>query len=443
MSRILAGAGARFRARQLRSLERKALRVRERSRADFVGITGSSAKSTTAALLAHILRARGRVREQVKFNDLKALLKALARAPWNCDFMVVEAAVAWPGHMKPMAGVLRPNAAVVTLIGLEHKSAFSTLEAIAAEKGELVAAVVPGGFAMLNADDPHAMAMAALTRERVLTFGRSEGADFRAVDVRAAFPDRLRLTLVWGGGSLPLATRFAGEHFWLPTLAAAATAIELGTPPNLIAQRVANFEPLLERCGVISVPGGPHFIVDTTKAPWHSVKLAFDMVGSASAPRKRIVLGHMSDFAGSDQKYRDAYHSARAAADQVVFVGQHAHRSKASRQDRDEGRFVAFTTPEQAAEHIRRTAVPGEVILLKGSVDLHLERIALSWVKDVKCWVTACGHNSGCVDCGRYGESYEWHKGRKKRGRLKRHLRRLLANWSSFRRRSPTARASP
>ena len=408
----------RLRLRRDNALERKAARAREASPADFIGITGSSAKSTTAALLAHVLSARGRVRRQVKFNDRRAVLKTLKQSRRGCDFVVIEAGAARPGQMKPMAQALRPDVAIVTMVALEHKSAFRTVQAIGAEKSELVAALQPGGLAVLNGDDPNVAAMATIARKagaRVVLFGRSTDNDYRAAAVNAAFPERLGLTLDWSGGMLPLHTNFVGEHFWLPTLAAVATAIELGVDPEVVAERLANSKPLLERCGVIDVPGGPTFIVDTTKAPWHSLRLAFDVIADASAPRKRIVLGHMSDFAGSDQKYRDAYRMAREAADQVIFVGRHAHRSKASRQDRDEERFVEFATAEQVNAYIRNTAIPGELILLKSSVDLHLERIALSWNVQVNCWAEACGHNSGCLDCGRYGDAFEWHKGRKKR----------------------------
>lgn len=361
------------------SLERKARKARNQSKAVFVGITGSSAKSTVTGLLTHILSARGAVLGQVKFNNLRSIQKTVARSRRGYAFVVAEAGIGSRNSMQPMADALRPDIAVVTMVAIEHKSAFRTLETVAQEKGELVAALENEGVAILNGDDPHVATMAKSTKARVVTFGRTTECDFRATEVHAAYPERLRLTAIWPDGTLPLRTKFVGEHFWLPTLAAVATAIELGTPPDLIAERVASFEPLIERCGVLAIPDGPHFILDTTKAPWHSVRLAFEMVESATAPRKRIVLGHMSDFAGSDQKYRDAYRLARTAADQVIFVGQHAHRSKATQKDREEGRFIAFNTTEQASDYIHKTAIPGELILLKGSVDLHLERIALSW----------------------------------------------------------------
>jgi len=404
-----------LRDRRNDALERSAERARNDSPAIFVGVTGSSAKSTTAGLLAHILSARSRVLQQVKFNDRRAVLKTVGRSRRRYGFVVIEAGVGSAGQMKPMAEAFRPDVAVVTMVAIEHKSAFGTLEAIAAEKAELVAAMQPQGLAVLNGDDRHVAAMAAKSSGRVVRFGRSTANDYRATDVRAAFPDRLRMTACWRGRRMELRTNFVGEHFWLPTLAAVATAIELGMEPEVVAQRVASFEPLQERCGVIDVAAGPTFVLDTTKAPWHSIGLAFAVVAGATVPRKRIVLGHLSDFAGSDQKYRDAYRLARAAADEVIFVGRHSHRSKASQEDCEEGRFVAFGTTADAAAYIRATAIPGELILLKGSVDLHLERIALAWKVEVNCWTDSCGHNSGCLDCGRYRDSFEWHKGRKKR----------------------------
>lgn len=424
---------ARLRKARDEALAEKAPKAREQSKATFVGVTGSSGKSTTVALLAHILAGHGRVKTQLKFNDRRATLKTLVHGSRRNDYVVLELGIGGEQPIRPAAQALRPDIAVVTMVELEHKSEFRSKEAVAAEKSELVAALRPGGMALLNRDDPLVMAMADRTDARIVTFGQSEEADFRATEIAASFPELLSFTVRWADEGLALTTRFVGTHFWMPTLAAVATALSLDVPAQLVAERVATFEPLPERCGVISTDDGPAFILDTTKAPWHSIKLAFDSVKQARVVRKRIVLGHMSDFAGSDQKYRNAYRWAREAADQVIFVGQHAHRSKASQEDRDEGRFVEFRTPEEAAAHIRDTAIPGEVILLKGSVDLHLERIALSWICNVKCWATTCGHNSGCLDCGRYESSFDWHKGRKRRGRLKR-------LWRKGRRRDPLDR---
>jgi UDP-N-acetylmuramoyl-tripeptide--D-alanyl-D-alanine ligase len=407
---------------------------REASSATFIGVTGSSAKTTTAALLGHILKGHDSVTERVDSNSLMPLANTLRRARED-RYVVAELGLSKVGSIQLMAELLRPDVAIVTLIDLEHYSVFRTREAVAAEKGMLVSNIRPGGFAVLNADDQHVMAMAARTVERIVTFGQTTGVDYRATDIHAAFPERLTLTIEWKGGRLALQTRYVAKHFWLPVTAAVAAALELGVPPEAVAEQVAGCEPFPNRLSVAGAPDAPQFIVDTTKAPWHSVLLAFQALADAKVPRKRLILGHMSDFPGSDSKYRKAYTAARPIADQVVFVGDHSHRSKASQEDRDDGHFVAFATPFEVAEHIRRTAIPGELILIKGSSDLHLERVALSWTEGVKCWVPVCGLREGCEACGLYGTPYEIHSGRRNWRRRER-LRLLLTPWKIRWRRS-------
>lgn len=425
-ARHLAAALQRFADLREKRIVKRATEKRAAINPTCIGVTGSSGKSTTTALLGHILAGVGKVRGNSDANTYGTLIRTLSRMPRDTRFVAAECGVGRIGHMEPMARMLQPDVAIVTLVALEHKSEFRTREAIAAEKGLLVEALRPDGLAILNADDPLVRAMGDRTSARVVTFGLEANATYRAINVRVGLPERLSFTVTSPKGEVNLRSKFVGEHFWLPVLAAATAALELGVPTDVVADRVASFEPLVAAGGTIAITGGPLFVLDTTKAPWHSVPLAFDMVRRATAPRRRIVLGHMSDFAGSDQKYRDAYRLARAAADEVIFVGSHSHRSRASDEDHATGRFHAFATPLEVIDHLRATAVPGEVILLKGSVDLHLERLALAFREDVRCWVVSCGKKQGCLACRRYREPYEWHKGEKKRTPLGRGLRKLL-----------------
>lgn len=406
----------------------RAERARARSTATFVGITGSSGKSTATSLLGHILASHGTVYTQVLANTFKALVRTLykrMKRAGKVDYVVFEAGAFEPGSIKPMARMLKPDMAVVTMVRLEHFSKFRTLEAVAQEKKALVEALSPGGLAILNADDPHVLAMAADARCRVVTFGQAETANYRVTGIHAAYPDLLGFSLRWPGGVMDLQTPFPGEQFWLPAAAAIVAALELGVPPEKIVARTASFEPLANRCQVLTTDGGPQFIVDTAKAPWHSLSLAFDMLAKSRSTRKRIVLGQLSDFPGSNAKYARAYGSAREVADQVIYVGEHAHRSKASQADRDSGRFVELRTPKEVSNHLKRTAEPGELILLKSSSSLHLERLALAWKHDVKCWIPACGKKEGCQDCGLFEVPFEEHTDFVKKRRHDRRLQRL------------------
>ncbi|MBZ9739221.1 MULTISPECIES: Mur ligase family protein [unclassified Mesorhizobium] len=415
----------------------RARRARANSKATFIGVTGSSGKSTVTALLGHILAAHRPTYARLLANTMQSLVGTLykrMRQAGEVDYVVFEAGAFGVDTIRPMAQMLQPHVAVVTMVRLEHVASFRTLENVAVEKRALVEALRPDGIAVLNADDPHVADMAAGARCRVVTFGIAAGADYRVTDIHAAYPDRLALSIDWRGGRLQLETPFPAEHFWLPTAAAVATALELGVPPDKVAAQVATFQPLANRCAVIVTDGGPQFIVDAAKAPWHSINLALEIITKATAVRKRIVLGQISDYVGSTRKYDQAYRTAREIADQVIYTGDNAHRSRASQADRDGGRFVELRTPKDVSDHIKRTAVPGELILIKSSSNLHLERIALAWKHEVKCWVPVCGKREGCDTCGLYEVPFEQHRDhvrQRRRDRRWQRLRRMFGGRSS------------
>ncbi|ESY11622.1 Mur ligase family protein [Mesorhizobium sp. C386A] len=390
-----------------------AKRARARSKAIFIGVTGSSGKTTAGSLLGHILAGQGSVHTQVLANTMKVLVRTLykrLRKAGKVDYVVFEAGASDFGTISAMAQMLKPSVAVVTMIRLEHFGKFRTLEAVAGEKRALVEALQPDGLAVLNCDDPLVIGMASGAKCRIATFGQSGEADYRVSDVHAAYPELLRFTLHWRGGSLNIQAPFPGEQFWLPTAAAVAAALELGVPPEQVVARTASFAPLPNRSTVQEVSAGPKFLVDTAKAPWHSLNIALEMIAKAKVARKRIVLGQISDFAGSPRKYGSAYKIAREIADEVIYTGDNAHRSRASQADRDSGRFIELRSPKEVSDHIKQTAVPGELILLKSSSNLHLERIALAWTHDVKCWTPLCGKSESCQMCGLCEVPFEEHR---------------------------------
>ena len=317
-----------------------------------------------------------------------------------------------------MLDVVRPTVGVVTLVALEHKSAFRTVEGVAEEKVKLVEVLPSSGLAVLNYDDPRVVAMSRRTRARSVTYGRT-GGDYVISNVRCEAPGDLRLTMTHDGKAFEVATALTGVHHTLAVGAAFSCTHQLGVAPAVIVERMASFTPLFARCSVHRVPNGPVFINDTAKAPYHSIYLTFDTLSGFQAPRKRIFVGHISDASGSDQVYARVYRAARAAADQVIYIGQHSHRSKATSEDIAEGRFVRFEGVEAAARFLKETAIPGELILLKGAGNLHLERLMLTFFTSVRCWKDVCGRKGHCPPtcgsgCGLYGVPFEQHKAARK-----------------------------
>ncbi len=384
---------------------------RNRSGAVFIGVTGSSAKTTTSSLIVHILASQGNVESQIVQNYIKDILRKLMKLSSEIQYFVAEVAVGRKGHAKAISQFLMPDIAIVTMVGIEHYSWYRSRQAVAEEKGHLVENIKSGGFALLNTDDENVMAMATRTRARIVTFGWSKNADYRVVSTDISRSGGLVVDVKWNGGAASLHTHVVGEQFWLSTVAAFAVARELELPLDVVCERIESFPGVRGRCEIYPTKSGPCFILDTVKAPNETLSLAFDMMKSLAAKRKIIVLGNISDYPGNPKpKYRDAYRNAREAADQVIYVGTAAHRSKASPADRESQRFLMFATPKQVFDHLRSTAGKGEKILLKGSQNLHLERIAFAWDGEVKCWEPECGKRVDCRKCGLYQYPFSEHR---------------------------------
>lgn len=378
----------------------------------FVAVTGSSAKTTLCALLDHILSGVGPTVAQLSGNTMPKIAPFMRDLGNEHEFAVVEAGIGAADRMIHMARLIRPHIAVVTMIQLEHKKELPDLDSIAREKGYLVEHMAPAGIAVLNADDERTDGLAQRANGKVVTFGQTAGADYRAVEISAGYPDRLSLVVCGSELKLKLQTQLVGVHFWLPVTAAVAVAHQLGVPSEIIAERIASFEPFVGRCSVLTLPGDRHFIMDTYKAPQHSLVQAFEVARTARAPRRRIVLGQLSDTTGGGTTaYRKAYRLARDCADEIIFVGDHAHRHNASREDVDSGRIVNFKEVSEVADYLRLTSTPGEVVFLKSNCSLHLERAGLAQNEAVNCWGQICKLKTDCSRCGLYEFPYESHLG--------------------------------
>jgi UDP-N-acetylmuramoyl-tripeptide--D-alanyl-D-alanine ligase len=397
----------------------------------FIGVTGSSGKTTTASLLGHVLDAYAPTTTQAIYNTADDIALAVASASRNSEFVVLEVGASRKGSIARSARLIDPDVVIVTIVGLEHYSAFRSLEAVADEKGCLVNAVRPGGFALLNADDEHVLAMRHRTRERIVTYGRDERADFRVLSAEFSFPGPLRVRIAWKGNEETIVSPLPGRHFWLAVAGAFAAAVELGVSPDQIKERIASFVGVQNRCQIMEVPEGPTFIVDAAKAPFGTIDLAFDVMSDATDRRRKVVIGQISDYAGNPySKYTKVYQRARAVADEVIAVGENAHKVRATEGDIASGRFRRFRDVYDVYSYFKETAVEGDLILLKSSSSLHLERVALAWTSDVKCWEKRCGFTIGCVSCGLYTHPFHEHgpiRRRENRRRRWEKIRRLVA----------------
>jgi UDP-N-acetylmuramoyl-tripeptide--D-alanyl-D-alanine ligase len=333
-----------------------------------IGVTGSSGKSTTVKLLDHILSGELDGHCGIGSNRSHAIARLLARAPGDTDYIIHEISAEFPGALDKRIALLRPNMAIITTVGLDHYTAFRTREAVAAEKGKLAERLPAEGVAILNADDPHVLSMSERTAARVVTFGLSQGADVRAVDVTCAWPERLSFTVEAQGARKRIETQLFGKHFASCALAAIAAALEFGLSLDTCAERLASATRIYQRMSVHRHPSGAWLIADTYKAPAWSLAASFAVLEGARAPRRTVIIGSLSDTSGDEGRaYRKAGRAALEMADRVVFWGEKASRARKLKNAPEGDRVTLIQTFGELIDWLEQNLVEDEVVLLKGT----------------------------------------------------------------------------
>lgn len=400
---ILDSASNRIRSARHARRTRRVAAYRERlGPAPVIAVTGSATKTTTVKLLAHLLGGPPGVGVSLFANTARDILRQVASMGPQTTAVVAEASEFPVGNLEGTAAALRPTVAVLTISGLDHYTQFRGAAAGAREMATLARAVPADGLVVINADDDELRAAVPETAARRVTFGLHPEAHYRAVELGETAEARLVIGCRCGGETVRLETPFVGRHFVVATLAAVATAHRLGTPWPVIQQRLATFEPVFGRCSLLPIPGGPVFICDSIKAPFWSIEPSIETLDLfATAPRRTFVLGTISDYPGSSRRvYRRAWSHAGSRVDRAVFLRHSPSHVGATPEDVESGRTVFLDSVRKITEYLRSTAIPGEVILLKGSgLADHLDRIAQDFVAPVACWLDKCGRNMSCVNC--------------------------------------------
>jgi len=181
--------------------------------AQIAGITGSSGKTSTKDLAAQLVERLGpTIAPAGSFNNELGHPLTVLRADFATRYLVLELSARGPGHIAYLCRVAPPRYGVVLNVGRAHAGEFGGLDQVAQAKGELVEALPPasgasgavGGVAILNADDPRVLAMAARTQARVVTFSvQAPDASVLATDVRLDELGRPSFMLHMPEGSAP------------------------------------------------------------------------------------------------------------------------------------------------------------------------------------------------------------------------------------------------
>jgi UDP-N-acetylmuramoyl-tripeptide--D-alanyl-D-alanine ligase len=296
---------------------------------------------------------------------------------------VLELSARGPGHIAHLCQIAPPRLGVVLCVGHAHEGEFGGIEEVARAKAELPAALPQDGVALLNADDPRVMAMAAQTAARVVTFGRGP-ADVRAEDVRLDDRGRPGFRLVSPAGSGPVQLRLYGRHNVYNALAAAALAGELGLPAADIAQRLSEAEARSRwRMEVTERPDGVTVLNDAYNANPEAVRSALDTLAVLARGRRSFaVLGPMSELGAHSRTRHEEIggYAAQAGLTGLIVVGEEAAPilTGAKAEPSWGGELIYAPDAAAALDELGHRLAPGDVVLVKASRSAGLERVALA-----------------------------------------------------------------
>jgi UDP-N-acetylmuramoyl-tripeptide--D-alanyl-D-alanine ligase len=355
---------------------------------DIAGITGSAGKTTTKDLAAQLVEALGpTVAPRASWNNEIGHPLTVLRATEDTRYLVLELSARGPGHIAELCRIAPPRLGVVLCVGHAHEGEFGSIEGVAQAKGELPAALPAasaGGVALLNADDPRVLAMAARTAARVVTFGRSASADVRAGEVRLDDRGRPGFRLAAGTASALIKLRLVGEHNVQNALAAAALASELGMPVDEIAARLSAAEPRSRwRMEVTERADGVTVLNDAYNANPESVRAALDALAVLARGRRAFaVLGPMSELGASAAAWHEEAggYAARSGVAGLIVVGDVAAPmlTGAKAEPGWAGELIHAADADAALDALRNLLAPGDVVLVKASRSAGLERVALA-----------------------------------------------------------------
>lgn len=350
--------------------------------ARVVGITGSNGKTSAKDLAAAVVGTRLRTHASpASFNNEIGLPLTLLGAAPGVEVVVAEMGSRREGDVRLLCDVARPDAVVVTNVGVAHMGIFGSWDAIVRAGAEPVEWLGADGTAILNADDPVARSYADGIDANVITFGVDPGADVRAEDVELGADARATFTLHSAGEREPVALAVPGEHMVSNALAAAAVGRWAGLTLAECAAALKSAGVARWRMETFTGPSGIVVVNDAYNANPESMAAALKAARwIAEGTRLAAVLGHMAELGpiAFEEHERLGELVVRIGVERLVTVGDEARAiaRAAIREGQLPEDVATYDDPMDAADDVRAWANPGDVVLVKGSRVAGLERAA-------------------------------------------------------------------
>jgi UDP-N-acetylmuramoyl-tripeptide--D-alanyl-D-alanine ligase len=364
----------------LKALQSLAAAVRRLWGKPLVAITGSAGKTTTKEAIAHLLSTKFHVlKSEGNLNNHFGLPLQLLRLESGHQIAVIEMGMSHTGEIAALARIAQPETGVVTNVAPVHLGFFNSVGEIARSKYELIEGLPATGAAILNADDEYVSQFGRDYHGRVFTFGVNHSADVRAENVETLGAAGSRFDLVLEGCREQVALPLMGMHNIYNALAAAAVATQRGIMPSEAARALSTLAPADKRGEVFKLAGAT-VINDCYNSNPKALDSMVDALAGMPARRRIVVAGEMLELGPAGQRlHRESgRHMAERGVDILLGVrGLAVEMVNAAREAGIDAHFVG--SAEAAGDWLSREVHEGDVVLLKASRGVKLERALERW----------------------------------------------------------------
>jgi len=342
----------------------------------LIGVTGSAGKTTTKDVIAHVLATRFRVLKSLgNLNNHFGLPLQLLKLEPEHDMAVIEMGMSHAGEIAALCEVAKPDWGVVTSVAPVHLEFFPEgIAGIARAKYELIAGLPAGGVAFLNADDPYVSQFGRDFHGKVVQFGIEHPSDVSAQRIEDLGPRGSRFTLFASGVKTQVELPLLGRHNVMNVLAGIAVGLEAGITPTEAAASLTSLKAPDKRGEVVEI-GGATLINDCYNSNPKALDAMVDVLAASPGGRRIVIAGEMLELGtmSPDLHRASGNHIAQRKIDILIGVrGAASLIVEGAAAGGVLGKFV--NTPEEAGDWLAENMRAGDVVLLKASRGVKLER---------------------------------------------------------------------
>ena len=366
----------------LLALQSLAAHVRRHWGGRVVAVTGSAGKTSTKDAVAAALGARFRVlKSHGNLNNGFGLPLQLLRLEPEHEFAVIEMGMNHAGEIAQLARIAAPDWGVITNVGAAHIENFPDGQTgIARAKYELVEALPSSGVAFLNCDDRYVGQFGRDFAGKAVYFGAGPCADPQIAAIRESTDPEiacLQIDILSEGKPASMRLPLLGRHNASNAVAALAVAREAGVPLDRAIQALETLTPGNKRGEILSI-NGAILINDSYNSNPEALQSMIQALAARPAQRRILIAGEMLELGSHAPELHAACGRAAAEAgiDIIVGVRGNAEHLVLAATDAGVTGVAAIFLPdaEAAGQWLKENLQPGDVVLIKGSRGVRLER---------------------------------------------------------------------